>query len=109
MRARECAIFHREGVSNRLYLSLFLGFFKYLAVFFKSILLGYVCHAFKYFAVFFKSIEIFCSHYSSVFTVPFLRIVRLKDYPPVALHAMYYTRTVFLSTDTLITVRSTVD
>ena len=52
---------------------------KYLAVFFKSILLGYVCHAFKYFAVFFKSIEMFSSHYSSVFTVPFLRIVRLKD------------------------------
>jgi hypothetical protein len=27
-------------------------------------------------------------------------------HPPVALHAMYYTRTVFLSTDTLIFTRS---
>ena len=96
-------------------------------------LLGYVCRFLKYLAIFLKSIEIFSTHYSSVPTVPFLRIVRLKDctqelhyctvpakkcppakqpsksrmdpgprHPPVALHAMYYTRTVFLSTDTLI-------
>ena len=42
-------------------------------------LLGYVCHFFKYLAVFLKSIEIFSTHFSSVPTVPFLRIVRLKD------------------------------
>jgi hypothetical protein len=66
VRARECAIFHREGVSNRLCLFFFCFFFKYLAVFFKSILLGYVCTLFKYLAIFFKSIEIYSSHYSSV-------------------------------------------
>ena len=38
--------YEKEAVSNRLCLSLFLGFFKYLAVFFKSILLGYVCRFF---------------------------------------------------------------
>ena len=42
-------------------------------------LLGYVCTLFKFLAFFFQSIEIFSSHYSSASTVPFLRIVRLKD------------------------------
>jgi hypothetical protein len=42
--------------------------------------LGYVCTLFKYLAILFKCVEIFSSHYSSVSTVPFLRIVRLKDF-----------------------------
>ena len=42
-------------------------------------LLGYCLSLFKYLAFFFESIEIYSSHYSSVSSVPFLRIVRLKD------------------------------
>jgi hypothetical protein len=57
----------------------FGGFFKFLALFSKSKFIGLCMSHFKYLAFFFKSIEIYSSHYSSVSTVPFLRIVRLKD------------------------------
>jgi hypothetical protein len=40
--------------------------------------LGYVCCFFTYLAGFFKCIEIFSSHYSTVSSVPFLQIIRLK-------------------------------